>query len=92
VTWRDRAACLDVHPETFYPLGAEGKQPVAAVARAKAVCARCPVAAPCLAEAMDRRDFWGVFGGLTGEERAALQRRTRKPARSLVRYGKAGTP
>ncbi len=30
---------------------------------AKAICATCPLAAPCLAGAVARREPWGVWGG-----------------------------
>jgi WhiB family redox-sensing transcriptional regulator len=33
------------------------------VARAKELCAGCPVRAACLAEALDRGEPWGVWGG-----------------------------
>ncbi|MGH9165492.1 MAG: WhiB family transcriptional regulator [Acidimicrobiales bacterium] len=33
------------------------------IARAKAVCARCPVQEPCLTGALERREPWGVWGG-----------------------------
>lgn len=33
------------------------------IARAKAICARCPVRRPCLDGALARREPWGVWGG-----------------------------
>lgn len=33
------------------------------IARAKAVCARCPLQASCLADALAREEPWGVWGG-----------------------------
>ena len=33
------------------------------IARAKAICAKCPLAASCLSEAMEREEPWGVWGG-----------------------------
>jgi WhiB family redox-sensing transcriptional regulator len=33
------------------------------IARAKAICAGCPLADPCLEGAIDRREPWGVWGG-----------------------------
>jgi WhiB family redox-sensing transcriptional regulator len=78
--WRHRAACRDMADDTFYPLGSEGRAPVAAEERAKAVCAGCTVTVACLAEALVQRDSWGIFGGLTAEERATLLRKPRRPS------------
>ncbi len=36
---------------------------------AKAVCARCPVIAECAAHALQVREPYGVWGGLTEDER-----------------------
>lgn len=33
------------------------------IARAKAICSTCPLAEPCLAGAVERREPWGVWGG-----------------------------
>ena len=63
----EEAACRGLDPETFY---AEGG---AAVARAKAVCATCPLRQKCLEWAIAREEF-GVWGGTTARERAALRR------------------
>ncbi|MFE9426210.1 WhiB family transcriptional regulator [Kitasatospora sp. NPDC006697] len=43
--------------------------------RAKAICSACPVRAACLAGALERREQFGVFGGLTADERRAVLRR-----------------
>lgn len=67
--WRNRAACRGgVDPELFFPAGEDGPVYDAQVAAAKAVCARCPVRAACLDEALARIPF-GIAGGLTPEER-----------------------
>ncbi|MBO0810701.1 MAG: WhiB family transcriptional regulator [Microlunatus sp.] len=42
--------------------------------RARAVCAGCPVRSECLAEALDNRIEWGVWGGMTERERRLLLR------------------
>jgi WhiB family redox-sensing transcriptional regulator len=39
------------------------------VARAKAICASCPVASKCLQFALDEDIEFGIFGGLTRQER-----------------------
>lgn len=33
------------------------------IARAKAICAKCALAESCLADALDREEPWGVWGG-----------------------------
>lgn len=33
------------------------------IARAKAICAKCALSESCLAEALDREEPWGVWGG-----------------------------
>ncbi|MBT2368874.1 WhiB family transcriptional regulator [Streptomyces sp. ISL-10] len=43
--------------------------------RAKAVCTGCPVRTECLADALDNRVEWGVWGGMTERERWTLLRR-----------------
>jgi WhiB family transcriptional regulator, redox-sensing transcriptional regulator len=66
------ALCAQVDPELFFP---EKGQPSAP---AKALCARCPVTALCLAT-FGPLVADGVVGGLTAQERRQ-QRRTDRPA------------
>ena len=42
--------------------------------RARGVCMGCPVRFDCLAEALDNRIEWGVWGGMTERERRQLLR------------------
>jgi hypothetical protein len=72
--WRLRAACAarGVDPELFFPTpGQHGK-----ATRAKQVCARCPVRAACLADALAAppSEDHGIRGGLTPHERRPLRR------------------
>lgn len=69
----DEAACRQVDPELFYPAGSTGPA-LLQIARAKAVCARCPVRLECLGRALDERKQWGVRGGMSEEERQKLIR------------------
>ncbi|WP_037304411.1 WhiB family transcriptional regulator [Amycolatopsis orientalis] len=62
------AACRGEDPELFFPVTETGPG-ARQVARAKAVCARCPVTSACLAFALDNGLAHGVFGGLTSSER-----------------------
>jgi WhiB family redox-sensing transcriptional regulator len=70
--WRDRAACLEEDPELFFPIGA--KEPaMLQVEEAKQVCARCPVDSECLSWALANREEYGVWGGLSEDERRSLR-------------------
>jgi WhiB family transcriptional regulator, redox-sensing transcriptional regulator len=74
--WRHRAACRDNDPELFFPVTEEGPG-ADQVARAKSVCARCPVRDRCLSFAIENGLDHGVFGGATATERRRLARTTR---------------
>ncbi|HEY9497267.1 MAG TPA: WhiB family transcriptional regulator [Intrasporangium sp.] len=78
--WRDDAACLDVDPELFFTGGypsAWGKHPEDA-ARAKAICADCPVVAECLTHAYEVGDGHSIRGGLTPSQRDRLRRKAKR--------------
>ncbi|AEE47505.1 WhiB family transcriptional regulator [Cellulomonas fimi] len=47
----------------------------AAQREARSVCTGCPVRLECLADALDNRMDFGVWGGMTERERRALLRR-----------------
>jgi WhiB family transcriptional regulator, redox-sensing transcriptional regulator len=66
--WTSQAACQNRQPDELFVKGA-------AQNRAKQLCMGCPVRTECLAEALDNRIEWGVWGGLTERERRALLRR-----------------
>jgi len=46
--------------------------------QAKRLCRTCPVATNCLADALARCDYFGVWGGYTGRERRELAARLRR--------------
>ena len=64
--WTLLAKCRGMQDELF-PEGADQK-------RIRAVCYSCQVRNQCLAEALDNRDEWGVWGGMTERERRQLLR------------------
>jgi WhiB family redox-sensing transcriptional regulator len=73
--WLELAACASVNPENFTsPFGVNG------VARAKAVCLRCPVRVTCLEFALASDQSFGIWGGLTDGERAKLRAARARPA------------
>jgi WhiB family redox-sensing transcriptional regulator len=75
--WRDNAACQDVPPELFFPVGATG-QAVEQIRQAKVVCAGCPVVEDCLVFAVTTNQEYGVWGGLDEEERRDVRRQWRR--------------
>lgn len=66
--WRSMAACRSADPELFFPLTDIGPGQEQA-ARAKAVCAGCPVRRQCLSFALLTQQRHGVWGGTTEQER-----------------------
>jgi WhiB family transcriptional regulator, redox-sensing transcriptional regulator len=66
--WWRSAACQEADPELFFPVAQHGPG-VSETARAKAVCADCPVRRQCLQYALATRQMHGVWGGLTEDER-----------------------
>ena len=70
--WRLRAACRDVDSELFFPEGNRGPA-LESMARAKQICAACPVRARCLDWALTHGAHHGVWGGRTEDERRSLR-------------------
>jgi WhiB family transcriptional regulator, redox-sensing transcriptional regulator len=66
--WTIAAGCRGMDPDELFVQGA-------AQNRAKVVCATCPVRTECLADALDNRVEYGVWGGMTERERRALLRK-----------------
>jgi WhiB family redox-sensing transcriptional regulator len=72
--WRHRAECLDEDPELFFPIGNTGPAQLQ-IDDAKAVCARCEVQDTCLRSALETGQDFGVWGGMSEDERRAMKRR-----------------
>ncbi len=66
--WPSLAACRNGDPDALFVQGAEQNV-------AKRICRGCPVRYECLADALDNRIEFGVWGGMTERERRALLRR-----------------
>ena len=75
-TWRVGAACAEVDPELFFPVGVTGPA-VDQIADAKEVCAGCAVQTACLEFAITTNQEYGVWGGTSEEERRVLRREWR---------------
>lgn len=83
MTWHRQAACLSADPELFFPNGSTGDHARQA-AVAKRLCMSCPVRVACLEFALESRQDFGVWGGLTEEERRSLRRSRQRKARRLA--------
>lgn len=73
--WMDRGLCSQTDPEKFFPDTGEHSTD------AKKTCRRCTVRAECLEYALRNDEEWGVWGGLTANERRALKRKAKQARR-----------
>ena len=69
--WMNRARCAEVDGELFFP------EKGGSTRSAKLVCRGCEVRAECLQFALDHPeiDQWGIWGGLSEQERRQLKRK-----------------
>ncbi|MDA8314904.1 MAG: WhiB family transcriptional regulator [Actinomycetota bacterium] len=74
MSWYARAACRGRPVSIFFTSVGVDQSP------AKAICARCPVQERCLEDALARREPYGVWGGLSLQERRVLLRSRRRVA------------
>ena len=71
--WQYKGACRDLDPEMFFhPDGERGPRRRNRENAAKAVCATCPVIAACRAHALAVQEPYGIWGGLSEDDRAAI--------------------
>lgn len=76
-SWRDDAACIG-HEDLFYSLEDEVKgDRRKKEEQAKQVCATCPVFDTCRTFALETKELYGVWGGLTEAERHRMSGRHR---------------
>ncbi len=71
--WQLQSACRAVDPSLFFhPEGERGPARSGREASAKAVCAGCPVLEACRSHALAVREPYGVWGGLSEDDREAI--------------------
>ncbi|MCX5208515.1 WhiB family transcriptional regulator [Kitasatospora sp. NBC_00240] len=76
--WQLAAACRAVDTSLFFhPFGERGQAHDDREEEAKKICQGCPVRTQCLRHALAVREPYGVWGGLSEGERAALLGRAR---------------
>lgn len=66
--WREEGLCCQVDPEPFFPEKGGSSR------RAKEICMSCPVRSTCLETALATQEPFGVWGGLSAQERRELLR------------------
>ena len=72
-------ACVNEDPELFFPEGdPRSARYRAQVVAAKLVCKECVIEAKCLEVALESNEEFGIWGGMTKEERKDLKRLGRR--------------
>jgi WhiB family transcriptional regulator, redox-sensing transcriptional regulator len=68
--WRERARCRDVDPELFFQADRERSSVRRRrERRAQEVCAQCPVIRECRDFALNSREGFGIWGGMSEGDR-----------------------
>src|SRR5688572_2417733 len=71
--WQLQGACRGADAAVFFhPEGERGPRKHAREAAAKAICAQCPVIEACAAHALATHEPYGVWGGLTEDDREEI--------------------
>lgn len=71
--WQLQGRCRDLGSELFFhPEGERGASRAARDRAAKAICATCPVLARCAAHALAVHEPYGVWGGMSEDDREEI--------------------
>jgi WhiB family redox-sensing transcriptional regulator len=71
--WQLFAACRGLDVEIFYhPAGERRRYKAARINQAKEICQHCPVINDCATWALKTREPYGVWGGMSEDERATV--------------------
>jgi WhiB family redox-sensing transcriptional regulator len=68
LSWQDRALCAQTDPDAFHP------DQGASVRDAKRTCLSCDVRGECLEYALVNDERFGIWGGLTEQERRKVRK------------------
>lgn len=68
MAWAGFGSCVGVDPDIFFPERGDD------TSRARAVCRVCPVRDECLSWALESRQCFGIWGGMTPSQRRRLRR------------------
>lgn len=81
--WYEFALCAQTDPEIFHP------EKGGSSAEAKRVCLACPVRGECLSYAVDNKERFGIWGGLSERERRKFERRNPNMRNRYTKEGAA---
>jgi WhiB family redox-sensing transcriptional regulator len=71
--WQLQGSCRDADPRLFFhPEGERGPARRERDAAARDICSSCPVLQQCRSHALTVREPYGVWGGLTEDDREAI--------------------
>jgi WhiB family redox-sensing transcriptional regulator len=84
--WQDLAACRTIPVEMFFPPAEQEADD------AKSVCDACTVREPCLEFAITAGERFGIWGGLTPQERRSIVAKRRNRAAAAKRAAVDVTP
>lgn len=73
-SWQENAACKTLSIEVFFPPAEQEAE------AARAICSACTVREPCLESALSSGEPFGIWGGLTTQERRTISARRRARA------------
>src|SRR5579859_2477372 len=81
--WQLRGSCRGTDSDLFFhPEGERGQARTSREEAAKEVCLHCPVCKPCREHALKVHEPYGVWGGMTEEEREEYYAREKAAARA----------
>lgn len=73
-SWQEHGACRNADETLFFhPEGETGSTKERRISAAKEVCAECPVLAQCRDYALSRGEDFGIWGGMSEDERTAAR-------------------
>ncbi|GAA1962229.1 hypothetical protein GCM10009838_18860 [Catenulispora subtropica] len=89
--WQLRGSCRGTDSDLFFhPEGERGQARTSREEAAKEVCLHCPVCKPCREHALRVHEPYGVWGGMTEEEREEYYVREKAAARAAKLAALAG--
>jgi WhiB family redox-sensing transcriptional regulator len=74
IQWQDEAACKTLPLEVFFPPAEQEAE------AAKVICSGCTVREPCLEAALAAGERFGIWGGMSTDERQSVAARRRARA------------